>query len=48
MKKEKKKVKLEEVVLTYQEWVHALRMPGPVKNKKKYSRKEKHKNGGLT
>jgi hypothetical protein len=27
-----------------QEWVHALRMPSPVKNKKKYTRKTKHRN----
>ena len=39
-----KKKKLEEVHLTYQEWIEALKMPTPVKNKKKYSRKSKHKN----
>jgi hypothetical protein len=41
MKKEGKKLK--EVTLTYQEWLDALRTPTPVRNKKKYKRKEKHK-----
>tara|TARA_R110000744_G_scaffold354442_1_gene460867 strand:- start:1767 stop:1910 length:144 start_codon:yes stop_codon:yes gene_type:complete len=36
--------KLKKVTLTYQEWVDALRMPLPEKNKKKYLRKTKHKN----
>lgn len=39
-----KKKKLEEVVLTYQEWLEALKIPTPVRNKKKYRRKSKHKN----
>lgn len=39
-----KKKKLEEVVLTYQEWLEALKIPTPVRNKKKYRRKNKHKN----
>ena len=36
------KKKLKEVTLTHQEWLLALRMPTPVKNKKKYTRKKKH------
>ena len=36
---------LKKIVLTRQEWLDALKMPTPVKNKKKYTRKEKHKNG---
>jgi hypothetical protein len=36
------KKKLKEVELTYQEWLLALRMPTPVKNKKKYNRRKKH------
>lgn len=40
--KTKKQVKLQEVVLTYQEWQEALKMPTPTKNKKRYSRKVKH------
>ena len=36
------KKKLQEVELTYQEWLLALRMPTPVKNKKKYNRRKKH------
>lgn len=36
--------KLEKITLTREEWHHALRMPTPVKNKKKYTRKKKHKN----
>ena len=39
-----KKKKLEEVVLTYREWLEALKIPTPVRNKKKYRRKTKHKN----
>ena len=38
----KKNNKLREVILTTQEWLLALRMPTPVKNKKKYNRKKKH------
>ena len=38
------KKKLEQVVLTFQEWTEALKMPTPTKNKKKYNRKKKHKN----
>jgi hypothetical protein len=38
----KKNNKLKEVILTTQEWLLALRMPTPVKNKKKYNRKKKH------
>lgn len=41
----KKKVnpKLKERELTFQEWQDAMRVPTPHKNKKKYSRREKHK-----
>ena len=35
--------KLKEVKLTQQEWFDALRVPTPVRNKKKYRRKKKHK-----
>ncbi|MDA9111950.1 hypothetical protein N9J42_00535 [bacterium] len=45
MKKEGKKLK--EVTLTYQEWLDALRTPTPVRNKKKYKRKDKHKSKDL-
>lgn len=41
---ENKGKKLKEVNLTLQEWQDALRMPTPVRNKKKYRRKKKHKN----
>ena len=41
---DKKGNKLKEVSLTLQEWLDALRMPTPVRNKKKYRRKTKHKN----
>lgn len=40
---ENKGKKLKEVNLTLQEWLDALRMPTPVRNKKKYRRKKKHK-----
>ena len=36
--------KLKHIELTHQEWLDALRCPTPVHNKKKYRRKEKHKN----
>ena len=36
--------KLKQVELTLQEWWNALKTPTPVKNKKKYNRKTKHKN----
>jgi hypothetical protein len=35
--------KLEKIELTIHEWNEALRMPTPHRNKKKYYRKEKHK-----
>ena len=38
------KKKLEKIRLTYQEWLNALRVPTPIRNKKKYRRKIKHKN----
>jgi len=40
---EKKSNKLKEISLTLQEWLDALRMPTPVRNKKKYRRTKKHK-----
>ena len=40
-----KKTKLKEVTLTWHEWQEALKMPTPTKNKKRYSRKVKHRNG---
>ena len=40
------KKKLEKVTLTYQEWMESLKVPTPIKNKKKYRRKLKHKNKG--
>ena len=43
---EEKSKKLKEVNLTLQEWLDALRMPTPVRNKKKYRRTKKHKNKG--
>lgn len=36
--------KLEKIELTIHEWNEAMRMPTPHRNKKKYYRKEKHKN----
>tara|TARA_R110002051_G_scaffold315831_1_gene394698 strand:- start:652 stop:783 length:132 start_codon:yes stop_codon:yes gene_type:complete len=38
------KGKLKKIELTLQEWWDALKTPSPVKNKKKYTRKAKHKN----
>ncbi len=38
-----KKPKLKEQELTLQEWNDALRVPTPHKNKKKYTRKKKHR-----
>lgn len=35
--------KLEKIELTIHEWKEAMRMPTPHRNKKKYYRKEKHK-----
>ena len=44
MNKDKNKnKKLEWVQLTIQDIWEALKTPGPVKNKKKYNRREKHK-----
>ena len=40
---DEKSKKLKEVNLTLQEWLDALRMPTPVRNKKKYRRKKNHK-----
>jgi hypothetical protein len=34
---------LKKIELTLQEWWNALKTPTPVKNKKKYNRKIKHK-----
>jgi|TARA_R110000765_G_scaffold227486_1_gene331353 hypothetical protein len=38
-----KKGKLKQIELTLQEWWDALKTPSPVKNKKKYTRKVKHR-----
>lgn len=35
---------LKKVVLTFQEWKEALVVPTPIRNRKKYRRKTKHKN----
>jgi len=35
---------LEKIELTIHEWNEAMRMPLPYRNKKKYYKKEKHKN----
>jgi hypothetical protein len=43
MNEESNNKKLKEVKLTQQEWFDALRVPTPVRNKKKYRRKKKHK-----
>jgi|TARA_B100000768_G_C11215663_1_gene348061 hypothetical protein len=43
---EDKSKKLKKVSLTLSEWLDALRMPTPVRNKKKYRRTTKHKNKG--
>jgi hypothetical protein len=36
--------KVKEIQLTQHEWNEAMRMPTPHRNKKKFFRKEKHKN----
>ena len=36
--------KIEEIQLTQHEWQDAMRVPSPHRNKKKFFRKEKHKN----
>jgi hypothetical protein len=33
--------------LTWEEWKHALRVPPPFKNNKKYTRKNKHKSSSI-
>ena len=43
MEKDNEGKKLKEVKLTLQEWNDALRVTTPVRNKKKYRRKKKHK-----
>ena len=35
---------MKKVILTLQEWKNSLRVPTPVRNKKKYTRNKKHKN----
>ena len=35
--------KIKQIELTIQEWWNALKIPTPVRNKKKYTRKIKHK-----
>jgi len=37
---------LKQISLTRHEWQDALKVPTPHRNKKKYYRKEKHKNSG--
>ncbi len=37
--------KIKEIQLTQHEWFDAMRVPTPHRNKKKFFRKEKHKNG---
>ena len=41
--KDSKNTKLKEVQLTLQDWLDALKVPTPHRNKKKFYRKEKHK-----
>jgi|TARA_B110000483_G_scaffold198955_1_gene238414 hypothetical protein len=43
-KQPKKNIKLSEIKLTLTEWFDALKTPAPHRNKKKYYRKNKHKN----
>lgn len=43
MKKKDTKIELSEKELTLQEWLDALKVPTPHRNKKKYYRKKKHK-----
>lgn len=38
--------RLKQISLTRHEWQDALKVPTPHRNKKKYYRKEKHKNSG--
>jgi len=38
---------LKKTILTREEWINSLKMPTPVRNRKKYRRKTKHKNKGL-
>ena len=35
---------MKKIILTFQEWRNSLRVPTPVRNRKKYTRKDKHKN----
>ena len=35
---------IKKVLLSLQEWNNALRVPTPIRNKKKYTRNKKHKN----
>ena len=37
---------MKKITLTQHEWFEALKTPKPYRNKKKYFRKEKHKNVG--
>jgi len=41
------KPKLQNITLTRQEWLDALKVPTPYKNKKKYKRNAKHMRKGL-
>jgi|TARA_B100000767_G_scaffold93512_1_gene89937 hypothetical protein len=38
---------MNKIQLTQHEWFEALKVPEPHRNKKKYFRKEKHKDGGI-
>mgnify|MGYP003115689107 CR=1 FL=1 len=42
--KTKEMKKVEEIQLTQHEWQDAMRVPSPHRNRKKFFRKEKHKN----
>ena len=44
----KQNVKLKQITLTQHEWLDALKVPTPHRNKKKYYKKEKHKGRGNT
>jgi hypothetical protein len=37
---------MKKIILTQREWYDAMKVPTPHRNKKKYTRKSKHKGGG--
>ena len=37
---------MKQIIVTLEEWRMATRVPPPYRNKKKYYRKDKHKDGG--